>query len=106
MCGPFRHFESPRVLSCTVACLPYLAMVLGLSELYCSLAKERPWAEHLTSLPKIGTLLSVLHLTREEYREQRLSKQNPFLWPVPWLSIKFHMPPQLLFFGCHCWYVT
>ena len=54
MCGQFRHFESPHVLFCTLPCLPYLAMVLGLSELYCSLAKEHPWAEHLTSLPKIG----------------------------------------------------
>ena len=29
--------------------------------LYCSLAKERPWAEHLTRLPKrgVGALLSI-----------------------------------------------
>ena len=69
MCGPFRDFEFSHVLPCTVACLPYLAMVLGLSGLYCSLAKERPWAEHLTSLLKrgVGTLLSVLHLTMKEH---------------------------------------
>ena len=35
---------------------------------YRSLAKERPWVGHLTSLPErgIGTLSSILHLTRKE----------------------------------------
>ena len=35
--------------------------------IYCSLTKERPWAEHLTSLPKrgVGTLLSVSAINHE-----------------------------------------
>ena len=40
MCGPFWHFESSHVLFYILSCLPYLAMVLRLSELYCSLRKS------------------------------------------------------------------
>lgn len=40
MCGPFWHFEFSRVLFYILPCLPYLAVVLGLSELYRSLRKS------------------------------------------------------------------
>ena len=40
LCKVHSCTSSSHVLSCTSVCLPYLAVVLELSELYCSLAKE------------------------------------------------------------------